>query len=84
MEIILVNDNAIIPTIASEEPAGLDLYSNINIDIEGLIKKLNTGICISLPENSYEFIINKSSLVSKGLLTLSKVANKNKNKSLLY
>ena len=39
MEIVLTNDNAIIPTRAFEEPAGLDLYSNINIDIEvGSIK----------------------------------------------
>ena len=66
-----MNDNAIIPTRASEESA------NINIDIEvGSIKKLNTGICISLPENSYAFIIDKSSLASKGLLTLDKVINK--------
>ena len=78
MEIVLMNDNAIIPTRASEEPAGLDLYSNINIDIEvGSIKKLNTGICISLPENSYGFIIDKYSLACKGLLTLDKVINKN-------
>ena len=77
MEIVLMNDNAIIPKRAFEEPAGLDLYSNINIDIEvGSIKKLNTGICISLPENSYGFIIDKSSLASKGLLTLGKVINK--------
>ena len=61
MEIVLMNDNAITPTGASEEPTGLDLYSNINVDIKaGSIKKLNTGICISLPENS--------SLASKGLL----------------
>ena len=72
-----MNDNAIIPTRTSEEPAGLDLHSNINIDIEvGSIKKLNTGICISLPENSYGFIIDKSSLASKGLFTLGKVINK--------
>ena len=77
MEIVSMNDNAIIPTRAFEEPAGLDLYSNINIDIEvGSIKKLNTGIFISLPENSYGFIIDKSSLASKGLLTLGKVINK--------
>ena len=72
-----MNNNAIIPTRASEEPAGLDLYSIIDVDIKvGSIKKLNTGICISLPENSYGFIINKSSLASKGLLTLGKVINK--------
>ena len=47
MEIVLMNDNAIIPTTASKESAGLDLYSSTDIDIEvGLIKKVNTGICI--------------------------------------
>ena len=77
MEIILMNDNAIIPTRASKEPVGLDLYSSIDIDIEvGSIKKVNTGICISLPENSYGSIRDKSSLVSKGLLTLGGVIDK--------
>ena len=42
-----------------------------------MIKKINTGIYISLPENSYGFIIDKSSLACKGLLTLDKVINKN-------
>ena len=68
MEIVLMNDNAIIPTRASKESAGLDLYSSIDIDIEvGLIKKVNTGICISLciSKNSYRSIRDKSSLASK-------------------
>ena len=70
MEIVLINDNAIIPTRASKESAGLDLYSSIDVDIEvGSIKKVNTGICISLPENSY-------GSVSKGLLTLGGVIDK--------
>ena len=74
MEIVLMNDNAIIPTRASKESASLDLYSSIDIDIEvGSIKKVNTGICISLPENSYESIRDKSSLAFKGLLTLGGV-----------
>ena len=77
MEIVLMNDNAIIPTRASKESAGLDLYSSIDIDIEvGSIKKVNTGICISLPENSYRSIRDKSSLASKGLLTLDGVIDK--------
>ena len=39
MEIVLMNDNAIIPR-ASQESAGLDFYSSIDIDIEaGSIKK---------------------------------------------
>ena len=69
MEIFLMNDNAIIPTRVSKESAGLDLDSSIDIDIEvGLIKKVNTGICISLPENSYGSIREKSSLASKGVI----------------
>ena len=74
MEIVLINNDAIIPTRASEGSAGLDLYSNIDVDIEvGLIKKVNTGIRISLPENSYGSIRDKSSLASKRLLTLGGV-----------
>ena len=77
MEIVLMNDNAIIRTRASKESAGLDLYSSIDIDTEvGSIKKVNTGICISLPENSYGSIRDKSSLMSKGLLTLGGVIDK--------
>ena len=77
MEIVLMNDNGIIPTRASKESAGLDLYSSIDTDIEaGSIKKVNTGICISLPENSYGSIRDKSSLASKGLLTLGGVIDK--------
>ena len=77
MEIVLMNDNAIIRTRASKESAGLDLYSSIDVDIEvGLIKKVNTGICISLPENSYGSIRDKSSLASKRLLTLGGVIDK--------
>ena len=77
MEMVLMNDNAIIPTRASKKSAGLDLYSSIDVDIEvGLIKKVNTGVCISLPENSYGSIRDKSSLVSKGLLTLGGVIDK--------
>ena len=54
MEIVLINDNAKTPTRASKESVGLDFYSSIDVDIEvGSIKKVNTGICISFPENSY-------------------------------
>ena len=77
MEIVLMNDNAIIPTRVSKESAGLDLYSSIDIDIEvGSIKKVNTGICISLPKNSYRSMRDKYLLASKGLLTLGGVIDK--------
>ena len=74
MEIVLMNDDAIITTRASKRSAGLDLYSSIDVNIEvGSINKINTGICISLPENSYRSITDKSSLAAKGLLTLGGV-----------
>ena len=74
MEIVLTNDDAIIPKRASKRSTGLDLYSSIDINIEvGSIKKINTGICVSLPENSYDSIRDKSSLAAKGLLTLGGV-----------
>ena len=69
-----MNNNAIIPTRASKRSAGLDLYSSIDVCIEvGSIKKINTGINISLPENSYGSIRDKSSLAAKELLTLGGV-----------
>ena len=74
MEIVLMNDNAIIPTQASKRSTGLDLYSSIDAHIEmNSIKKINTGICVSLPEKSYGSIRDKSSLAAKGLLTLGGV-----------
>ena len=74
MEVVLINDNAIIPTRASKRSAGLDLYSSFDVCIEiGSIKRINTGICVSFPENSYGSIRDKSSLTAKGLLTLGGV-----------
>ena len=50
MEIVLMNDDTIIPMRASKRSAGLDLYSRIDINIEvGSIKKINTGIRVYLP-----------------------------------
>ena len=76
MQIVLMNNNAIIPTRASKRPAGLDLFSKIDVRIEvNSIKKINTGICISLPKNSYGSIRDKSSLAAKGLLTLGGITD---------
>ena len=74
MQIVLMNNNAIIPTRASKRPAGLDLFSRIDVRIEvNSIKQINTGICVSLPKKSYGSIRDKSSLAAKGLLTLGGV-----------
>ena len=71
MEIVLMNDDAIIPTRASKRSACLDFYSSIDVNTDiNSIKKINTAICISLPENSYGSIRDKSSLAAKGILTL--------------
>ena len=73
MEIVLIND-AIIPTRASKRCAGLDLYSSFDVKFGvGSINKISTGISISLPENSYGSIRDKSSLAAKGLITLGGV-----------
>ena len=73
MEIVLIND-AVIPARASKRSDGLDLYSSVDVNIEvGSINEINTGICISLPENSYGSIRDKSSLAAKGVLTLGGV-----------
>ena len=74
MEIVLNNNSGIIPTRASKRSAGLDLYSSVDVCIEvGSIKKINTGIRVSLPENSYGSIRDKSFLAAKRLLTLGGV-----------
>ena len=74
MEIVLMNDDAAIPTQASKRSAGLDLYSSIDCNIDTIsIKKVNTGIRVSLPENSYGSIRDKFSLAAKRLLTLGGV-----------
>ena len=67
-----------------DESAVLDLYSGIDVDFKvGPVKKVNTGICISLPKNFYMSIKNKSSLVSKGLLTLGGFIDKNFSKEII-
>ena len=69
MEIVLMNDDAITPTPASKRSAGLDLYSSIDVNIDiNSIKKINTGMRVSLPRNSYGSIRDKSSLAAKGIL----------------
>ena len=78
MEIALINDGAIIPMRASKGSAGLDLYSSIDANIEvGSINKINTEICVSLPENSHGSVRDKSSLAVKGFLTLGGVTDSN-------
>ena len=67
-----------------DESAVLDLYSRIDVDFKvGPVKKVNTGICISLPKNFYVSIKNKSSLLSKGLSMLGGFIDKNYSKEII-
>ena len=76
MEIVLINNDVIIPTRASKRSAELDLYSNIDVDINiNSLKKGNIGIRVSIRENTYGSIRDKSSLGAKGVLTLGGVVN---------
>ena len=60
------------------------MYSSIDINIDvASIKKINTGIRVSLPENSYESIRDKSSLAAKGLLTLGGVIDNDYTRKIL-
>ena len=67
-----------------DESAVLDLYSRIDVDFKvGPVKKVNTGISISLPKNFYVSIKNKSSLESIGLSTLRGFIDKNYSKEII-
>ena len=67
-----------------DESAVLELNSRIDVEFKvGPVKKVNTGICISLPKNFYVSIKNKSSLASKGLLTLGGFTDKNYSKEII-
>ena len=67
-----------------DESAVLDLYSRIDVDIKiGPVKKVNNGICISLPEDFYVSIKNKSSLESKGLSMLGGFIDTNYTKEII-
>ena len=58
-----------IPTKAHKTDEGYDLYSNENVPIRpGETVKINTGICLGLPEGYWAKIFDRSSVGSKGLL----------------
>ena len=65
-----------------DKSAVLDLYSRIDVEVNS-IKKVNTGICISLPENIYVSVKDISSLASKGLLTLVGFIDRNYSKEII-
>lgn len=68
LKIKLLNDNAKIPTRGSEKAAGWDLYAAIEapITIKAFeTEKVNTGIAVALPEDTFGGIYARSGLATK-------------------
>lgn len=59
-------NDAIIPTRGSADAAGLDLYSWETVDIApGKTIKIDTGISVELPKNTFGAIFARSGLATK-------------------
>lgn len=72
-----LNENAIIPTLGSEEAAGVDLYACIDNTIyisPHETVKIDTGIAVELPKGTFGAIFARSGLATKeGLAPANKV-----------
>ena len=72
-----LNENAIIPTLGSEEAAGVDLHACITESIyisPHETVKIRTGLAIELPKGTFGAIIARSGLATKeGLAPANKV-----------
>ena len=68
LQVKLLTENAIVPTRATRDSAGLDLFSIMDVCIPpttvGMVK---TGIAIILSEGTYGRIADKSSMALKNL-----------------
>jgi len=66
MEVKLLTDNAVVPTLGSSGAAGFDIYSNQIIDVSPDSRELvSTGISIKLPFGVYGRIAPRSGLAVK-------------------
>ena len=72
-----LNENAIIPTLGSEEAAGVDLHACINETVyisPHETVKIDTGIAVELPKGTFGAIFARSGLATKeGLAPANKV-----------
>ena len=70
LEIKKINPDAVLPTRAHADDAGLDLYSLEDALIEpGQGKMTRTGIAIALPLGYVGLVADRSSMAKKGLKT---------------
>ena len=70
LEVVKVAPNAVLPTRAHANDAGLDLYNLEDIHLEaGEGKVVKTGVAIALPEGHVGLVADRSSLAKRGIKT---------------
>lgn len=63
-----LNTDAILPSRAHRDDVGIDMYAcGDQVILPGELKKISTGVSISLPEGCAGLIWDKSSIGSKGI-----------------
>lgn len=71
LQIRKLNDDAIIPTRAHDDDAGLDLYANTTITIGSRRNVLvPTGVAVSLPHGTVGLVHPRSGLAAKHMVTV--------------
>ena len=68
LKIKFLNNLATIPSVGSQEAAGMDLYAATEYDITirpGQTIKIGTGLSIALPKNTFGAIFARSGLATK-------------------
>ena len=70
IQILRVSPEAVVPTRAHPNDAGLDLYSLEDVLLEsGQGKVAKTGIALALPEGHVGLVADRSSLAKRGIKT---------------
>jgi dUTP pyrophosphatase len=70
LKILRVHVDAVLPTRAHPDDAGLDLYGLEDISLEaGQGKMARTGIALALPQGHVGMVADRSSLAKKGIKT---------------
>jgi dUTP pyrophosphatase len=74
LKIKKLKDDAVMPTRAHHDDAGIDIYTNEEVTIKaGETKKVGTGIAVAVPSSYVGLVWDKSSIGSKGIKTLGGV-----------
>jgi dUTP pyrophosphatase len=70
LQIVRVSSEAVLPTRAHPDDAGLDLYSLEDVVLlPGMGRVAKTGIAIALPPHHVGLVADRSSLAKKGIKT---------------